>query len=109
MREIIRCAKCKSDDLFSLKTTGHELNRRGYVIEIHLCNLCINSGLTELDKQLYFKLFDFEEYIMFCSLFRGRKKYLREMSGYFRYAIFGRDIYGGEIDRRYRGANKSTV
>lgn len=103
-----KCAKCKfeSEDWRLFQQTGHELNRRGYVIEIELCNRCIYAGLTELDKQLYFKSFDFEEYIRFCSMFRGRQKYLRQMEGYFRGAICSGDEYWRTIDRGDRGANK---
>lgn len=87
MKKIVnfKCAKCgfQSNDMRLFKLTGHELNRHGYMVQIWLCNFCINADLTELDKQLYFKSFDFEEYHMFCSMYKGRKKYLREWESYF--------------------------
>lgn len=106
-----KCAKCgyETDDWRPFHITGHELNRRGYVAQIWLCDFCIKSGLTELDKQLYFKSFDFEEYLSFCWMYRGRKKYLREMEWYFRSAISSGDEYWRTVGRGDREATEGIL
>jgi hypothetical protein len=97
---MIKCVKCSFEHLYDLRLfelTGHELNRHGYVTQIFLCLTCVESDLTESDKQLYFKSFDFDNYIETCYLVRGRRKYLQQMEVYLRSVIFCGDDYWREV------------
>lgn len=96
---MIKCPKCgyQSDKFFfEFTVTGYELNRHGYIGQIYLCNKCLESGLNELEKQLYFKSFNFIEYKHIC-ISHGWNKFLKGIGGQILESLC-RDSQRGTVD-----------
>lgn len=54
---MLKCSRCKAQlgDL-NYKLTGQELTRFGKVVPIVLCLSCFHGHLTELEREIFFKV-----------------------------------------------------